>query len=885
MKYAADLAATPASSSLLDTTPATAAQPLLPPRVAANSALRREVFGFANAGNLGSSVVGYTTWNFSLLSTVAYFGLQVNSGDGALVKTNTGWNVYHSATMGNFVRAANAAGTRVIVSLNLHDFSGSPTNQVCQGLIPANAQATISEAVREMRAAGIQGINVDYEGVNTTCANGQTSRAQLVSFVRDLRAAMTASLPGSYLAIDTYSGSAEDNLEFFDISGLAPYVQSFFVMAYDMDNDNWRYAPLNCPQYCMNPIAALNTYRWNDTLSMAQYTALVPSSKVILGVPYYGMKSCVANLTDPHQFIDNSSAAWSSGRTAQPTYLYSASVATDTGVTSYRGFRDPSDGSSRWDTWYSTDFSCNREQYWDDAWALGAKYDLINRNNLAGAGIFTLDYGGGAPELWNTLATHFTLIPGAPTAVTACPGDGFAVVNWGPASSSGGPITSYTVTPSPSGAAVNTGARAGSAAVTGLTNGTPYTFSVTASNGYGAGQTAVSNSVTPGPPAQSWPGQLNPLSPGRLLDTRIGQGGFSTLGPGQTIDLPVLNRSGVPATGVAAVILNMTVTNPSGLGFITAFPGAGCRPFASNLNFTPGRTIANLSEQAVGANGAVSLFNGSSGTVDLVVDVEGWVAGAPNTSGGAGRFQPTAPARIADTRLRVGLTTLAPHQTVTLPVAGQGGVPSSGASAVALNLTVTNPTAGGFLTAYPAGTALPVASNLNYGAGETVPNRAVLGLSPQGQVSFYNGSVGSIDLIVDVNGWFTGSSAPAAGGLYTGLTIVRLLDTRDGTGGVKVPIVAHGNLALPVAGVFGVPSTGAKAVVLNVTVTNAQNVGFITAYPGATSTPLASDLNYSSGLTTANLVIVAVGSDGKVVFYNGSIGSADLIVDLVGWYG
>src|ERR1700694_132588 len=116
MKQAADLAAQPPPASLqAATTTTTPTQPLLGPRLAANSALRREVVGFVNAGNLGNSSVGYTTWNFGLLSTVAFFGLQVNSGDGALVQiNNTGWNVYHSATMGNFVRADNAAGARVI---------------------------------------------------------------------------------------------------------------------------------------------------------------------------------------------------------------------------------------------------------------------------------------------------------------------------------------------------------------------------------------------------------------------------------------------------------------------------------------------------------------------------------------------------------------------------------------------------------------------------------------------------------------------------------------------------------------------------------------------------------------------------------------------------
>src|SRR2546430_14974005 len=85
-----------------------------------------------------------------------------------------------------------------------------------------------------------------------------TSRDRLTNFVRDLRAAMPA---GSYLAIDTFSGSAEDNLEFFNITGLAPYVDHFFVMTYDMDYANATEVPLNCSSYCFNPISPLNTYR------------------------------------------------------------------------------------------------------------------------------------------------------------------------------------------------------------------------------------------------------------------------------------------------------------------------------------------------------------------------------------------------------------------------------------------------------------------------------------------------------------------------------------------------------------------------------------------------------------------------------------------------
>src|SRR3989442_5082354 len=149
--------------------------------------VRREGFGFVNAGNLGNSSVGSQSWNYSLLTTIAYFGLHVNSGDGHFVTTDTGWAVYHSTTMAAFVAKAHANGVRVIVSLNLHDFSSSPTNQTCLGLAPSSATATISGTVQQVAAAGIDGVNIDYEGTATTCSNGQTNRDEMTAFAKSLR--------------------------------------------------------------------------------------------------------------------------------------------------------------------------------------------------------------------------------------------------------------------------------------------------------------------------------------------------------------------------------------------------------------------------------------------------------------------------------------------------------------------------------------------------------------------------------------------------------------------------------------------------------------------------------------------------------------------------
>jgi spore germination protein YaaH len=365
---------------------------------------QREVFGFVNAGNLGNASVGFPSWNLSLLTTVAYFALHVNSGDGHLVDYDTGWKIFHSQTMTNFVNAAHANGVRVIVSLNLHDFGTSSTSQVCQGLTSTSAQYTITQAVAEVAAAHIDGINMDYEATNTTCADGATSRDEMTAMVKNLRAAM----PNGYLAIDTYAGSAEDNLEFFDITGLQPYVDSFFVMAYDSDFSNYSEVPLSCSAYCFNPVSPLNTYRFNATKSMAQYMALVPAKKIILGQPYYGRKACVPQPDIAHQYLDLHQYQATPPNFVTMTYLDAVGVATDPAVSGLHTHRDPGDGVTEWDTWWSIDFGCWREQYWDDVTSLSAKYNLVNTDNLGGVGLFTLDYGGGSPELWSALSTYFS---------------------------------------------------------------------------------------------------------------------------------------------------------------------------------------------------------------------------------------------------------------------------------------------------------------------------------------------------------------------------------------------------------------------------------------------------------------------------------------------
>lgn len=370
----------------------------------------REIFGFALASSLGDSTIGYPSWNFSLLTTVAFFGLHVQ--DDGNFANDSGASVWNSSQLTGLVNAAHAHGTRVLLTIILQDFSAG-TPHMCSGL--AHAGTTVAYAAAEVRAKGVDGINVDYEGLNGSCGTGDSSWARhaLTNMVQALRSQITGA---AYLSVDTYASSAKDPLGFFDVAGLASSSDSLFVMSYDLEYSNWSRPPTNCSSFCLGPTAPLNGYYYNDTSTASQYVSVIPASKVILGVPYYGRKSCVAGAT-PNQYPTSSVVA--------DTYLDASGEAGAPEVLSgsYMTHRDANDpaGQERWDTWVNTTLNCTRELYWDDTTSLGQKYDLVNNDNLAGAGIWNLNYGGGAAELWqllqNKFATAWTSLGGALSAV------------------------------------------------------------------------------------------------------------------------------------------------------------------------------------------------------------------------------------------------------------------------------------------------------------------------------------------------------------------------------------------------------------------------------------------------------------------------------------
>ena len=355
-----------------------------------------------------------------------------------------------------------------------------------------------------------------------------------------------------------------------------------------------------------------------------------------------------------------------------------------------------------------------------------------------------------------------------------------------------------------------------------------------------------------------------PITPTRILDTRQpGQGG--AFAHNQTRSLQVAGTSAVPP-GAVAVAMNVTVTGPSGAGYLTVWQSDKPQPNTSNLNFVAGETVPNLVTIGVSGSGQVSINDYlyvQTGTVDVIVDVVGWyVAG----------FNPIVPSRVMDTRQGLGGFRLGPGETRELTVQGAGNLPPVAIGAVALNVTSVNPTAqGGYLTIWPTGQPMPNASSLNFEPGEIAANAVISGVGSGGRISIYNFS-GTTDVLVDVTGWFSVG--------YDALTPFRVLDTRQPG---QVMLGPGETRTVNVLGVGGVPNDGVGAVALNVTAANPTEAGFLTIWPDGRPMPTASSLNFVAGQTVPNAVVSGVGSNGRIAIHN-PFGSVHVVVDVTGWF-
>ncbi|GAA4470888.1 hypothetical protein GCM10023170_088430 [Phytohabitans houttuyneae] len=298
---------------------------------------------------------------------------------------------------------------------------------------------------------------------------------------------------------------------------------------------------------------------------------------------------------------------------------------------------------------------------------------------------------------------------------------------------------------------------------------------------------------------------------------------------------------------------------------------------------TAGQNIANTVIAKLGTGGQVRIYN-NAGATHVLVDVQGYFTDNTVTTAG-GTFVPLSPVRIVNTMSGLGspATQIGAGETRSFTVTGVGGVPTANVSAVAVNLTVREPTSSGYITAFAAGTTRPAGlSTLNTTPGVEIATLAQVKVGTGGQISVYN-LAGSLDLFIDVQGYYL-DSTQAGRDLYVPISPQRIFDNRTGMPNSTTRAVqAAGGKNITTGGVV-VPSAGVTAVVLSVTAVSPNAAGYLDVFPDGMVRSGSSALNYNGGGNhVTGTVIAKVGAGGRVAVY-ANFGTPGLIVDVQGYF-
>jgi hypothetical protein len=341
------------------TPPATSPPPAAPPSLADAPPLRpHEVFGFAPYWTLNQSA----GFNVGQLSTIAYFSIDVNP-DGTLNKSGPGWNGYESQDLSNLVTRAHAAGDRVVLTVTCFD-----QNALDQLTSSTSAPSTLATAlIAAVEAKNLDGVNLDFEG------SGSGDQSGLTRLVTGVSAAIHGVNPHYQVTMDTYASSAGDSSGFYNIPALAPAVDGFFVMEYQLNL-----------QSDGSAVSPLTSTMFSDRVAVDQYLSAVPASKILLGLPYFGIDwpttdgTLTAQATGPATEL-------SYGQVMSSGHPHYWDPATDTAWTSY-------EVGTQW-----------HETFFEDPTSLYDAAQLAAANNLAGVGIWALGMDGNDPSLLSAL--------------------------------------------------------------------------------------------------------------------------------------------------------------------------------------------------------------------------------------------------------------------------------------------------------------------------------------------------------------------------------------------------------------------------------------------------------------------------------------------------
>jgi hypothetical protein len=268
-------------------------------------------------------------------------------------------------------------------------------------------------------------------------------------------------------------------------------------------------------------------------------------------------------------------------------------------------------------------------------------------------------------------------------------------------------------------------------------------------------------------------------------------------------------------------------------------------------------------------------------------------ASADSVPAAAGEFVPVAATNVVDTTVGLGWPgQLQPDATNTISVTGVAGVPTTGVTAVMLQISTSNSTKtsvnlNGNVWVWPTGTTRPqYAVVANAPLNSVADNTAIVQVGSGGKISFYNGANGSpVDISADIEGYVTSAATKVSGATFAPLTPNRIIDTTDGTGGRATPLTSDAPWTFDVSGVGGIPASGVTAVVLNVGAVATSSNCWLQVQPTGTdpTAPGYPRVDTYATYTAQGFAVVAPDTNGDLTFSTNCT-STEIHVDVQGYY-
>ncbi len=347
-----------------------------------------EVFGFAPYWTINK----LDNVDFSTLTTFSYFGVPVDAY-GNLQRDDQGYLTFISDKASDIFKKAHATNTRVVLTVTQMD-----NYSIASLLDNPDAQANaISQIVTEVKNRGIDGVNVDFEYVGDP---GDGYRTEFTNFVSNLTDKLHQQVPNSKVTVSVYALSVRDP-KLYNIASLAKHTDGIFMMAYDFAGVGADNAMPTAPLYGYNQ----GKYPYDVSTAVNDFLKVMPSEKLILGVPYYGYNYLVYQ----PQVNSQTLPYWTwKGQPMTQTYSIAQDDIQPTmdGVDAYTTGWDAV-GDVGYKAYHDTYNDTWRMIFVEDTKSLGMKYDFAKNKNLAGIGIWALGFDDGKKELWALLRQKF----------------------------------------------------------------------------------------------------------------------------------------------------------------------------------------------------------------------------------------------------------------------------------------------------------------------------------------------------------------------------------------------------------------------------------------------------------------------------------------------